>query len=102
MWIIKFEAEYRPSCSVDNGAGVPMTCKESHAVEGLLHTWGVTARRLVRAEHDAECVQRLRAVGIVPVAVSNVPEANKWSVFLFLFDAGGRLRRKITSLEPIG
>lgn len=58
--------------------GVPFTTKESHAITGLLHTLGLVARRDVRAHEDAECVRRLREAGAIPVAVTNVPEVNKW------------------------
>ncbi|XP_038222443.1 fatty-acid amide hydrolase 2-like isoform X2 [Zerene cesonia] len=58
--------------------GVPFTAKESHAVSGMLHTLGIAARRGVRVDYDAECVRLLRAAGAIPVAVTNVPEINKW------------------------
>ncbi|XP_048478566.1 fatty-acid amide hydrolase 2 isoform X2 [Plutella xylostella] len=58
--------------------GVPFTAKESHAMLGLRHTLGLTARRETRAGGDARCVSELRAAGAVPVAVTNVPEINKW------------------------
>ncbi|XP_068617537.1 fatty-acid amide hydrolase 2-like [Battus philenor] len=58
--------------------GVPFTAKESHAVEGLLHTLGISARAQMRATEDAECVRLLRASGAIALAVTNVPEINKW------------------------
>ncbi|CAH4030224.1 fatty-acid amide hydrolase 2-B-like [Pieris brassicae] len=58
--------------------GVPFTAKESHGVLGMLHTLGVTARSGARATEDAECVRLLRNAGAIPVAVTNVPEINKW------------------------
>ncbi|CAH0694445.1 unnamed protein product [Spodoptera exigua] len=58
--------------------GVPFTAKESHAVSGMLHTLGIVSRRHVRAHEDAECVRLLRDAGAIPVAVTNVPEINKW------------------------
>ncbi|XP_072945026.1 fatty-acid amide hydrolase 2-like isoform X2 [Epargyreus clarus] len=58
--------------------GVPFTAKESHAVAGMLHTLGILARKHVRAPEDAECVRLLREAGAIPVAVTNVPEINKW------------------------
>ncbi|CAH2092616.1 unnamed protein product [Euphydryas editha] len=58
--------------------GVPFTAKESHAVKGMLHTLGIIARRDIRADEDAECVRLLRDAGAIPVAVTNVPEINKW------------------------
>lgn len=59
-------------------SGVPFTAKESHAVRGMLHTLGIARRRRARAPHDAECVRLLRAAGAIPLAVTNVPEINKW------------------------
>ncbi|CAG4951309.1 unnamed protein product [Colias eurytheme] len=58
--------------------GVPFTAKESHAVLGMLHTLGIEARRGVRVDYDAECVRLLKEAGAIPVAVTNVPEINKW------------------------
>lgn len=58
--------------------GVPFTAKESHAVVGMLHTLGIRARAHVRAHADAECVRLLKGAGAIPVAVTNVPEINKW------------------------
>ncbi|XP_073962096.1 fatty-acid amide hydrolase 2-B-like [Choristoneura fumiferana] len=58
--------------------GVPFTAKDSHAVRGLVHSLGIAARAHVRASDDAECVRLLRAAGALPVAVTNVPEINKW------------------------
>ncbi|KAJ8712102.1 hypothetical protein PYW07_004944 [Mythimna separata] len=58
--------------------GVPFTAKESHAVSGMRHTLGLLCRHHVRAHEDAECVRLLRDAGAIPVAVTNVPEVNKW------------------------
>ena len=58
--------------------GVPFTAKESHAVSGMLHTLGIIARKHVRAHEDAECVRLMREAGAIPLAVTNVPEVNKW------------------------
>ncbi|CAK1586700.1 unnamed protein product [Parnassius mnemosyne] len=58
--------------------GVPFTAKESHAVSGMLHTLGISLRKHMRAHEDAHCVFLLRRAGAIPVAVTNVPEINKW------------------------
>ncbi|XP_022823208.1 fatty-acid amide hydrolase 2-A-like isoform X2 [Spodoptera litura] len=58
--------------------GIPFTAKESHAVQGMLHTLGVVSRRHVRAHKDAECVRLVKEAGAILVAVTNVPEINKW------------------------
>ncbi|XP_053611013.1 fatty-acid amide hydrolase 2-A-like [Plodia interpunctella] len=58
--------------------GVPFTAKESTAVEGMINSLGLRSRRHSRADRDAECVRLLRLAGAIPVAVTNVPEVNKW------------------------
>ncbi|XP_052751069.1 fatty-acid amide hydrolase 2-like isoform X2 [Galleria mellonella] len=58
--------------------GVPFTTKESNAISGMLNTLGILSRRHTRAENDAESVRLMRAAGAIPVAVTNVPEINKW------------------------
>ncbi|CAG9788525.1 unnamed protein product [Diatraea saccharalis] len=60
--------------------GVPFTAKESHAVAGMLHPLGIKSRAHVRAHEDAECVRLLKQAGAIPLAVTNVPEINKWYV----------------------
>ncbi|KAG6439615.1 hypothetical protein O3G_MSEX000923, partial [Manduca sexta] len=60
-------------------AGVPFTAKECHAVKGMLQTLGIKARAHVRAHEDAKCVQLLKESGAIPIAVTNVPEINKWA-----------------------
>ncbi|XP_037292993.1 fatty-acid amide hydrolase 2 isoform X2 [Manduca sexta] len=59
--------------------GVPFTAKECHAVKGMLQTLGIKARAHVRAHEDAKCVQLLKEAGAIPIAVTNVPEINKWA-----------------------
>ncbi|CAD0202780.1 unnamed protein product [Chrysodeixis includens] len=59
-------------------SGVTLTARESHAVAGLLHTLGVLSRKDIRAHEDAECVRLMREAGAIPLAVTNVPEINKW------------------------
>jgi fatty acid amide hydrolase 2 len=44
----------------------------------MLHPLGIRSRAHIRAHDDAECVRLLRAAGAIPVAVTNVPELNKW------------------------
>ncbi|XP_060804794.1 fatty-acid amide hydrolase 2 isoform X2 [Amyelois transitella] len=58
--------------------GVPFTTKESTAVEGMLNTLGLVSRRYTRAHEDAEAVRLMKAAGAIPLAVTNVPEVNKW------------------------
>ncbi|XP_077293000.1 fatty-acid amide hydrolase 2 [Arctopsyche grandis] len=58
--------------------GVPFTSKESYAVAGMLHTIGLVARRTCKAEVDAEAIKLMKDAGAILIAVSNVPEVNKW------------------------
>ncbi|XP_041982462.1 uncharacterized protein LOC121735634 [Aricia agestis] len=58
--------------------GVPFTTKESIAVSGMHNTLATLARKDTRAPADAACVRYLRAAGAIPLAVTNVPEINKW------------------------
>ncbi|XP_059057655.1 fatty-acid amide hydrolase 2-like [Achroia grisella] len=58
--------------------GVPFTTKESNAIAGVLNTLGLLSRRHIRAAEDAESVRLMRAAGAIPLAVTNVPEVNKW------------------------
>lgn len=58
--------------------GVPCTVKESFAVTDMPWTAGLVARREVRATADAPTVARLRAAGMIPLAVSNTSELCMW------------------------
>lgn len=53
--------------------GVPVTIKESIAVQGLPSTGGVPALKERRPTHDAVCVARLRGAGAIVVGTTNVP-----------------------------
>jgi fatty acid amide hydrolase 2 len=59
-------------------AGVPFTVKEMIGLAGMPSTFGCTARRARRAEHDATIVQRLRTAGAIPIASTNIPEWGLW------------------------
>jgi Asp-tRNA(Asn)/Glu-tRNA(Gln) amidotransferase A subunit family amidase len=54
--------------------GVPFTVKESIAVKGLSYGTATKARIGVKAEKDALVVEKLRAVGAIPLLVSTTPE----------------------------
>ncbi|XP_076377462.1 fatty-acid amide hydrolase 2-A isoform X2 [Megalopta genalis] len=54
--------------------GVPMTVKESIAVQGMSHTVGVKKKVLDRADEDAVVVNRVREAGAIILLVSNTPE----------------------------
>ena len=58
--------------------GVPFSTKEGIRVAGLLHTYGVEARRGQRAPEDATCVRLLRRAGAIPLCVTNVSELGAW------------------------
>ncbi|KZC10722.1 Fatty-acid amide hydrolase 2 [Dufourea novaeangliae] len=54
--------------------GVPMTVKESIAVQGLSHTVGVKKKVPIRADEDADVVTKIREAGAIILLVSNTPE----------------------------
>ncbi|ETN61596.1 amidase [Anopheles darlingi] len=58
--------------------GVPFTTKDSTAVKDRLHTLGITARRTVRANADAECVRLMKEAGAIIIATTSIPEINRW------------------------
>ena len=58
--------------------GVPITIKESFAVEGMPNTAGLVARRGMPAYGDATTVARLRRAGAVIMGVTNVSELCMW------------------------
>lgn len=54
--------------------GIPITVKESIAVQGMSHAAGVKRSKPVIALQDADAVQRVRAAGGIVILVSNTPE----------------------------
>ncbi|CAL7952048.1 unnamed protein product [Xylocopa violacea] len=54
--------------------GVPVTVKESIAVEGMSNTVGIKANVLCKADHDATVVKMIRKAGAIILLVSNTPE----------------------------
>ncbi|XP_026321603.1 fatty-acid amide hydrolase 2-like [Hyposmocoma kahamanoa] len=78
MWDEYFDMRSREKGICLRFPGVPFTAKESHAVKGLVNSLGIIARRHTRAPEDAECVRLVREKGAIPVAITNVPEINKW------------------------
>jgi fatty acid amide hydrolase 2 len=54
--------------------GVPFTVKESIALRGLSYGNATKPRAGVKADKDAAVVERLRAAGAIPLAVSTTPE----------------------------
>lgn len=58
--------------------GVPFSVKEFVGVAGLPQTAGLTRRRDVLADRDAEVVRRMRAAGGIVLGVTNVAEGGLW------------------------
>ena len=70
------EADRALSAGRSSGAlhGVPVSVKECLAVTGLPTTFGIEARRDVRAASDDPYVARLRAAGAIVIATTNVAQ----------------------------
>lgn len=58
--------------------GVPISTKDCLAVEGLLHTSGIVARRNLRATKDSAAMAAMRRAGAIPFALTNVSECCMW------------------------
>lgn len=58
--------------------GVPLTVKESFAVQGMPQTAGVVAKKGTLATVDAPAVALLKRAGAIPLGVTNVPELCMW------------------------
>ncbi|XP_068968973.1 fatty-acid amide hydrolase 2-A isoform X1 [Bombus flavifrons] len=58
--------------------GVPFTTKDCIAIAGMKQTAGLTLRKNVVSERDAEAVRLMRAAGAIPLATTNVSELAMW------------------------
>lgn len=58
--------------------GVPFTTKESIAVKGMIHSYGLWYRRNERATEDAEVIRLMRNAGAILLANTNIPELAMW------------------------
>jgi fatty acid amide hydrolase 2 len=58
--------------------GVPVSIKETIAVDGFSFTGGIIGRRHVKAPKHSEVVQLLIKNGLIPIAMTNVPEMAMW------------------------
>uniref|UniRef100_A0A6Q2Z2H4 Amidase domain-containing protein n=1 Tax=Esox lucius TaxID=8010 RepID=A0A6Q2Z2H4_ESOLU len=58
--------------------GVPITIKESLALQGMPHTTGVVSRRGVLSAGDAPPVALLKRAGAIPLGVTNTSELCMW------------------------
>lgn len=58
--------------------GVPITCKESLSVKGLIQSCGLWQRRNERSTKNFEALQLMCDAGAIPLAVTNVPILGMW------------------------
>lgn len=58
--------------------GVPITCKESLSVKGMIHSCGLWPRRNERSTKNFEALQLMCDAGAIPLAVTNVPVLGMW------------------------
>lgn len=58
--------------------GVPVSIKEIIAVDDCSYTGGIVKRKSVKAHRNAEAVDNLIKSGLIPVAMTNVPEMAVW------------------------
>ncbi|XP_065338965.1 fatty-acid amide hydrolase 2-A-like [Cloeon dipterum] len=58
--------------------GVPISTKESTAIKGMRHTFGLTLRSHETASDDAEVIKSMRRAGAIPFVLTNIPELNMW------------------------
>ncbi|XP_017073503.2 fatty-acid amide hydrolase 2-A [Drosophila eugracilis] len=54
--------------------GLPVTIKESCALEGMTFSVGSLARKNIKAKADGKAVKRLKLAGAIPLLVSATPE----------------------------
>ncbi|XP_070710396.1 fatty-acid amide hydrolase 2-B [Pempheris klunzingeri] len=59
--------------------GVPLSVKESYALQGMPHTTGLLSRRGVVSTVDAPPVALLKRAGAIPLGVTNTSELCMWS-----------------------
>ncbi|XP_059210584.1 fatty-acid amide hydrolase 2-A-like [Centropristis striata] len=58
--------------------GVPLSVKESYALQGMPFTTGLVSRRGVLATVDAAPIAQLKRAGAIPMGVTNTPELCMW------------------------
>ncbi|KAK7910322.1 hypothetical protein WMY93_015006 [Mugilogobius chulae] len=58
--------------------GVPLSVKESFALQGMPHTAGSVSKKGTLALVDAPSVALLKRAGAIPLGVTNVPEQCMW------------------------
>lgn len=58
--------------------GVPITCKDSLGVKGLVQSSGIWPRRNERSTKNSDALQLMCNAGAIPLAVTNVPPLGMW------------------------
>lgn len=58
--------------------GVPLSVKETIAVDGYSFTGGLVGRKFVKAPKHAKAVELLVKAGLIPIALTNIPERAAW------------------------
>lgn len=58
--------------------GVPMSVKETIAIDGYSFTGGLLSRKFVKAPKYAQAVDLLMRAGVIPIALTNIPEMTMW------------------------
>lgn len=59
--------------------GVPLSVKESYAVQGMPYSGGLVARKDIVATVDAPPVAWLKRAGAIPIGVTNTPQLCMWA-----------------------
>lgn len=58
--------------------GVPISIKETISVDGYSYTGGLVGRKFIKAAKDADAVRLIKKAGLIPIALTNVPEMAMW------------------------
>lgn len=58
--------------------GVPLSIKETIGVDGHSFTGGMLGRRFIKAAENAKSVDLLVKAGLIPIALTNIPEMAMW------------------------
>lgn len=58
--------------------GIPFSCKELIAVEGLPISSGLLSRKGIKATFNAQTVQLMRKAGAIPLVTTNLSELGMW------------------------
>lgn len=58
--------------------GVPISVKETIAIDGYAHTGGLLGRRFIKAPKNSDAVELLMKNGLIPFCLTNIPEMAMW------------------------